>query len=521
MSEQSVHSDAQQLAQFGYKQELHRTLGSFSSFAAGFSYISILTGMFQTAALGFLFAGPAFAWFWLVVLFGQFMVALQFAELSAHYPLAGSVYQWSKQVAGRAWAWNTGWMYLCAQIVTVPAVALAWQVILPQISPKFQIVGSSANSGNFFSTDFAENAVILGLIMVVLTTTINVAGVSVLSRINNIGVASELIGAAGLVILFLIHANRGPNDVLTNTAGTGTGHSWGYFGALLIGAIMPLYVMYGFDTAGSLAEETDDPSRRAPRAVLQALATAGTMGFLLIVFGTMAVSDSLYKDPTTLGLVGITKDVLGGTWGNVFLLDCALAIFVCCLAIHAMSVRILFAMGRDNNLPGGSRLASVSGTRRVPVFPAVLVGVIAMAILAFNIYNQYAFEVIVALGIIFMYLAYLGVTIPLLQRRLAGWPGNLPSANRGLFSLGGAAVITNVLAIIYGASMAVNLAWPREEFYGTLWYQHYGPITGVSVVVLSGLVLYYGYQRHRMEILPEHRAEALSAPDAQAAPGAP
>ena len=192
-----VNSDAQQLAQFGYKQELHRTLGSFSSFAAGFSYISILTGMFQTAALGFFFAGPAFAWFWLVVLFGQFMVALQFAELSAHYPLAGSVYQWSKQVAGKAWAWNTGWMYLCAQIVTVPAVALAWQIILPQISPKFQLYGSSANSANYFSTDFAANAVILGLIMVVLTTTINVMGVSVLSRINNIGVASELVGGVG------------------------------------------------------------------------------------------------------------------------------------------------------------------------------------------------------------------------------------------------------------------------------------------------------------------------------------
>ena len=137
MSE-SANSDAEQLAEFGYKQELHRTLGSFSSFAAGFSYISILTGMFQTSYLGFLFAGPAFIWAWLFVLAGQMMVALQFAELAAHYPLAGSVYQWSKQIAGKAWAWNTGWMYLWAQVVTVPAVALAWQVILPQITPKFQ-----------------------------------------------------------------------------------------------------------------------------------------------------------------------------------------------------------------------------------------------------------------------------------------------------------------------------------------------------------------------------------------------
>src|SRR5215213_4005890 len=161
-----IHADSHDLASFGYKQELHRSLGSFSSFAAGFSYISILTGMFQTAALGFLFAGRAFIWAWPFVFFGQMMVALQFAELSAHYPLAGSVYQWSKKLAGTAWAWNTGWIYLCAQIVTIPAVALAWQVILPQISDTFQFVdctageGSAANCG-FQDPAFAKNAFIL------------------------------------------------------------------------------------------------------------------------------------------------------------------------------------------------------------------------------------------------------------------------------------------------------------------------------------------------------------------------
>ena len=97
-----VHADAHDLASFGYKQELNRSLGSFSSFAAGFSYISILTGMFQTAALGFVFAGRAFIWAWPVVFLGQMTVALQFAELAAHYPLAGSVYQWSKQAGGQA-----------------------------------------------------------------------------------------------------------------------------------------------------------------------------------------------------------------------------------------------------------------------------------------------------------------------------------------------------------------------------------------------------------------------------------
>jgi hypothetical protein len=59
-NEMDIHPDSQHLAEFGYKQELHRTLGSFSSFAAGYSYISVLVGMFQTSVLGFLFAGSAF-----------------------------------------------------------------------------------------------------------------------------------------------------------------------------------------------------------------------------------------------------------------------------------------------------------------------------------------------------------------------------------------------------------------------------------------------------------------------------
>ena len=436
------------------------------------------------------------------------MVALQFSELAAHYPLAGSVYQWSKQVAGKAWAWQHG-----LDVPVRPDCDCARGGAGLAGHPAADLARSSsswvrpANSLNFYTKDFAENAIILGIVMIVLTTIINAAGVSVLSKINNVGVASELIGAAGLVILFLIHANRSPSEVLTNTAGTGAGHAWGYLGALLIGAIMPLYVMYGFDSAGSLAEETDDPRKKAPRAILQALATAGTMGFLLILFGTMAVGDTLYKDPTALSLTVITKDVLGNTWGNLFLIDCAFAIFVCCLAIHAMSVRILFAMGRDNNLPGAARLASVSGTRRVPVFPAVLVGVIAIAILAFNIYNQYAFEVIIALGIVYMYIAYLGVNIPLLRNRLNGWPGNVRTdSSRTLFSLGPFAILTNVLAVLYGAAMSINLMWPREEFYGTLWYQKYGPLTGVVVAMGAGLILYFGYQKNKMGVLAEHQA---------------
>ena len=97
----SDQHDSADLAQFGYKQELKRSLGLFSSFAVAFSYISPSTGIFTLFALGLTTLGGVFIWTWPVVALGQFIIALNFAEVSSHYPVAGSVFQWTKYLANR------------------------------------------------------------------------------------------------------------------------------------------------------------------------------------------------------------------------------------------------------------------------------------------------------------------------------------------------------------------------------------------------------------------------------------
>jgi amino acid transporter len=108
--------DEDELSRFGYRQELRRSLGLFSSFATTFSYISPSTGIFALFALGLSTIGGIFFWSWPIVAFGQFMIALSFAEVASHFPIAGSVYQWSKYLAGKRQAWFTGWIYLFAGI---------------------------------------------------------------------------------------------------------------------------------------------------------------------------------------------------------------------------------------------------------------------------------------------------------------------------------------------------------------------------------------------------------------------
>ena len=125
------HADVTDLARFGYKQELRRALGVYSSFAVAFSYISPSTGIFTLFMpwdLGI--GGPAFFWSWPIVVIGQLIIGLNFAEVSSHFPVAGSVYQWTKYLSNRTYSWFTGWIYLFAGVLTVAAVVATVPLVL-------------------------------------------------------------------------------------------------------------------------------------------------------------------------------------------------------------------------------------------------------------------------------------------------------------------------------------------------------------------------------------------------------
>ena len=188
-------------------------------------------------------------------------------------------------MGSRTIAWLGGWMMLTASIVTIAAVALAYQLTLPQIWSGFQIYGDG--SGKY---DFAVNAVILGTVLIIFTTVINALGVKLMARINSTGVFIELIAAVLLIILLGANITRGP-DVLFETHGTGAGHEWGYFGAFLAASLASAYVMYGFDTASSLGEETKDPRRTAPMAIMRAVIASFLLGGLILMFAILSVTD--------------------------------------------------------------------------------------------------------------------------------------------------------------------------------------------------------------------------------------
>lgn len=499
------------LADFGYTQSLDRSIGKFASFAAGVSYISILTGTFQLFYFGFGTGGAVYWWSWPLVFSGQLMVALCFAELAGRFPVAGSVYNWSKRLAGPATSWLAGWMMLTASIVTITAVVLAYQLVLPQIWSGFQIIGSSMDAA-----DAAANVAILGGALIVFTTVVNAIGVRLMARINSTGVFIELVAAVLIIILLAINIVN-PPSVLFDTKGLGADSGMGYFGTFLVAALASAYVMYGFDTASSLGEETVDPRRTAPAAIMRAVNASFVIGGLILLLLILAAPN---LDDPNLGLKSgggqlVLLQVLGGPVGTVFLIAIAIAITVCTLAVHTAAIRLMFAMARDNALPEGARLAKIDPVHKTPVIPSIVVGALALAILLANIGSPEVFTAVTSVAIIMIYIAYLLVTVPLLMRRLRGeWPDEA-SKGSGYFSLGRLGLPVNILAVVWGVAMAVNLAWPREAVYGAGWLA-WSAFIFIGIIVLGGLAWYLVRGRHRVGTLPEHMAQQLEeAPEAE------
>lgn len=482
----SHERDSADLARFGYKQELKRSLGTFSSFAVAFSYISPSTGIFTLFALGLTTLGGVFIWTWPVVALGQFIIALNFAEVSSHFPLAGSVFQWSKYMANRAYSWFTGWIYLFAGILTVTAVVATLPLALIPALNGLGWHSLGIGAGN----TLLHTQLVVALITLVVITVLNIYGVRLVAIINNTGVLFEILGMFVFAIVLMAFHNHQGFSVVVHSGGLHVGAN-----TFLIAMFMSLFVIYGFDTASTLAEETRDPRRAAPKAVLFSIIGAFIIGGVFLL-GTLMAIPNLHSAITGNGGFGwspanVIEANFSSSFATIYLLVVSAAIFVCCLSIMAATIRLCFGMSRDNQLPFSKHLSRVSPRLHTPVWTCI-----AIAILAAVPFLQYSGAGIIAIAATAMiYLSYFLGNLAILRARLRGWP-----KTDAPFKLHRWGLVVNIVGLLYGGSMLVNFAWPRIQSNPTpkqealLLNFHVGFLNGIPILwtVLVFIVLVGG-----------------------------
>ena len=280
----------------------------------------------------------------------------------------------------------------------------------------------------------------------IITTLINAYGVRLLSILNNIGVATEILGMVVFALVLLFVANTQPVSVLFETGGAEAATNGNYFAAFALGMFMSIFILYGFDTAGTFGEETIDASRQAPRGVISSVLISGLVGvifFVAVILAIPSVPDTMAEGlaggfPIATIITGhLTTEIAAGiTVGELYLLVILASVFVCTLAIQGAATRMMFSMGRDRHLPLGGVWGHVNQTFKTPANAAVAVGVLA----ALPILVTGPFRRVRALDLRhgLIYLSYFLCNLGVLNARRGGWPRQPAWFNLGRWGMPGA-----------------------------------------------------------------------------------
>jgi len=450
-----VDEDVELLAKMGYKQELNRALGLFSSFGVQFTSIAIASATYTTLIVGFGFFGPASFWSYLIGgILQVFFVGLAVSELVSAFPLSGGVYQIISRITKFRWlAWQSGWWLVIAHTVATAAVGVS---LVPFVADWFNLGALSGFQTSLFA--FA---------LVVLVTLVNLAGVRAAAALNNVGVIAEVLGSVLIIgaLLFVGHHHQ-PLSVLSDSAGT-TADGW--LKPFLFAMILPAYLISSFDATGNAAEETKDAARTAPLGTFLANTAAFVVGVVLIFLTIISIPNVKEAMSSATPMKYILDSAVGSTVTSIFEVIAIVALLATMAMLQLTGVRVMWSQARDGQLPCAGWLRKVS-SQRIPINATLVCFLLSTAF----VFWSSALSVLAALTALAWALAY-GVVVTV--GFVAVTRGKLPARP---WHLGKASPFIFGVAVLWSVVLCVLLVWSDWKNVGL----------GMVGVIVVGYVLY-------------------------------
>ncbi|EIL89575.1 amino acid transporter [Rhodanobacter fulvus Jip2] len=361
-------------AEAGQRGDFRRVLGLWQLTAIGVGAI-VGVGIFvlagQQAAAN---AGPAVVLSFLIAGLGSACAALAYAEFSGLIPVTGSAYTYSYAVLGELFAWIIGWDLLIEYALIVGVVAIGWsgyvQALIEQLFGAHLPVWAQGaydpknpDSGKVFNVIAAGITLLIAWMLTVKTEW----G----ARANTVIVAIKVIGVAlviGVGAFYVNTANWHPFIPAAITSEGLTQYGWG--GVLAASSIV-FFAVFGYDTLTTAAEESTNPQRDLPRAVLLSLAVSMALYVMVSLVLTGMVPYQQLAGPAP---VDAAFKALGLHWVRGIISVAAVAgITSVMFAFMLGAARIWFALARDGLLP--KWFARVHPKYGTPARPTIILGV--------------------------------------------------------------------------------------------------------------------------------------------------
>ena len=460
-------SDDQFLRRFGYRQVFQRTLRPFESFGVAFSFISITMALFVSFGFLLTVAGPRGIWIWPIAFAGQFLVCLVCAALAAKIPAAGIHYQWGSRLANPSVGWWLGWLSFTT--LTILTVSVNYAFVQLAFQPMFGIAYTPLG------------AAIQTFVLLAIEAALIIGSTIITTRLNNLAVVFELVGMIELAIVLFAAALLAGQGDWGNLWSTGTvpeAEWFSWLGPVMLATVLGSFTLLGFESAANFAEETQDPRRVVPRAMIRGLLAAGVLGMIFLIAAAVATRDVAATTADPAPLAFILQDVLGPSIQKVFLFFICVSMFCCGLITMATNARLVWAMARDRRLPGHQLLSQVPNATGGPTWATILVAVAPMVPLVYVRSNTDALLDMFTAGTLMPAITYAGTVL------LFATVGRRIRPEPGYFHLGRWQPLVVAGALVWLAYELIVLLAP-DIFRAA---QGYALVTVLLGVIVFGLV---------------------------------
>ena len=396
----AASDDIKTLHKMGYAQELARNMSHFSNFAISFSIICILSGGINSLAQATSGVGGAAVGIgWLVGGGCALLFSLGMAQIASAYPTAGGLYHWSSILGGRFWGWLTAWFNLIGIVTVLAAINVGtYYFFIGSFAPMLGIEDTYVTKVTFMALITGAHALI------------NHLGIRTTTRLTDFSGYLILFGAILLTGSLLVFSKG--HDIsrlwtFSNFSGDAGGGVWPATTSIpmlfLLGLLLPIYTLTGYDASAHTSEETLSAAKKVPTAIIHSVFWAVLFAWLFSSAFVMAIPDMAEAAAQGWNVFFWVMDqtvppALKMTIYGIILI----AQFICGLATVTSLSRMIFAFARDNGLPFSSALKKVSPKWRVPVAAIWTGAVLAVLFVAY----ADAYSVAVAVTSITLYASY-------------------------------------------------------------------------------------------------------------------
>ncbi|MBK5527822.1 APC family permease [Pseudomonas sp. TH08] len=346
---------------------LQRTLSLGSVVLFGIAYMTpiIVLGTFGILAQSTAGMVPAA---YLAALVAMFFTAMSYGRMAAAFPVAGSAYSYVRKAISPKLGFIAGWAVLLDYLFLPMAIWLIGAAYLASAFPSIP-------------------QWIWVLAFIGITSAINIIGLKLANGINALLMLVQFLVLIAFVALCVHYIGGDASTPLWSIKPFFNGDM--QMPLVMSGAAIACYSFLGFDAVSTLTEETRDPRRTIPRAIML-ITLIGGLIFVGVSYFVQIAHPSFQFDSVDSAAYEIARNIGGDLFVSIFLIGLIVGQFASGLSAQASGSRLLFAMGRDGVLPK-SFFGTLHARFGTPVNSILLCAVVALLALKLDVTTSTSF----------------------------------------------------------------------------------------------------------------------------------